>query len=152
MSKIMPLEEIKKHIGKEIFVSDWKEITQDHINQFADATGDHQWIHVDTEKAALGPFGKTIAHGFLTLSYIVLFSYEGSFVPEGAKMSTNYGLNKVRFINPVIVGSKIRDHVTLLNIEEKQEGRVLVTTNHTIEIQGQEKPACVAEFLAMIFM
>ena len=152
MSKVMPLEEIKKHIGKEIFISDWKEVTQEQINQFADATGDHQWIHVDIEKAALGPFGKTIAHGFLTLSYIVCFSYEGSFVPEGAKMSTNYGLNKVRFINPVTVGSKIRDRIILLNIDDQKPGRVLVTTTHTIEIEGEEKPACVAEFLAMIFV
>lgn len=152
MAQELPLEEIKKLVGSEIFVSEWKRIDQDQINQFADATGDHQWIHVDTERAAKGPFGTTIAHGFLTLSQIPFFSYQGAVTPVGAKMSINYGLNRVRFLNPVVVNSRIRDRIVLSNVEESKGGRILITTTHTIEIDGQEKPACIAETLAMIFV
>ena len=140
-----------KLIGKELFVSDWTQVTQEQINKFADATMDHQWIHVDVEKAAKGPFGKTIAHGFLTLSHIPFFSYQVPLKFEGAKMSINYGLNKVRFLNPVISGSKIRDRIVLTAIEEKPDNRILITQTHTIEIEGQDKPACVAESLGMVF-
>jgi acyl dehydratase len=152
MARELPLEEIRRLVGKEVYVSDWKEVHQDQIDGFADSTGDHQWIHVDPLKAARGPFGKTIAHGFLTLSHIPFFSYRGAVSPEGAKMMINYGLNKVRFPNPVTVDSKIRDRIFLLKVEEQQEGRILMTTIHTIEIEGQEKPACVAESLALVFM
>jgi len=147
----LPVEKIKEKLGDEILCSDWLEITQERINQFADATGDHQWIHVDPEKAAQGPFGKTIAHGYLTLSLIPYFSGAGGIIPEGTKMAINYGLNKVRFINPVPVGSKIRSRAVLNNVEEKSGGRVLITITHNIEIEGQDKPACVAETLAMFF-
>ncbi len=152
MAKELPLEEIKALVGREVYVSGWKEVSQGQIDGFADATGDHQWIHVDPVKAAQGPFGKTIAHGFLTLSHIPFFSYQGAVSPEGAKMTINYGLNKVRFPNPVPVGSRIRDRIILSNVEEQQGGRILITTTHTIEIEGQEKPACVAESLALFFM
>ena len=152
MSRELPLEEIRKLVGTEIFVSDWRKITQDQINMFADATADHQWIHVDPERAAGGPFGTTIAHGFLTLSHIPFFSYQGAVSPVGAKMSINYGLDKVRFLNPVAVDSKIRDRIVLADIEEKKGGRILMRTTHTIEIEGQEKPACIAESLAMVFV
>ncbi len=152
MAKQLPLEEIKALVGTEVFVSCWKEVSQGQIDGFADSTGDHQWIHVDPAKAAQGPFGTTIAHGFLTLSHIPFFSYQGAVSPEGAKMTINYGLNKVRFPNPVPVGSRIRDRISLLNVEEQQGGRILITTIHTIEIEGQEKPACVAESLALFFM
>jgi acyl dehydratase len=152
MARILPLEEIRKLVGTEVYVSGWKEVGQDQINRFADSTGDHQWIHVDPEKAARGPFGKTIAHGFLTLSHIPFFGYQGAVSPEGAKMVVNYGLNKVRFLNPVIVGSKIRDRIFLSAVEEQKEGRILITTTHTIEIEGQQKPACVAESLALFFV
>jgi len=152
MAKELPLEEIKKLVGTEVYVSGWKKIGQEQINQFADATADHQWIHVDPEKAAQGPFGTTIAHGFLTLSHIPFFSYQGAVSPEGAKMTINYGLNKVRFLNPVAVGSKIRDRIVLANVEEQKGGRILITTTHTIEIEGQEKPACVAESLGLVFV
>ena len=152
MAKELPLEEIKALVGREIYVSGWKEVSQGQIDGFADATGDHQWIHVDPVKAAQGPFGTTIAHGFLTLSHIPFFSYQGAVSPEGAKVTINYGLNKVRFPNPVPVGSRIRDRISLLNVEEQQGGRILITTTHTIEIEGQEKPACVAESLALFFM
>lgn len=144
------LEKMKSYVGKELFVSDWKEITQEQINQFADCTGDHQWIHVDVEKAKQGPFGTTIAHGFLTLSHIPFFSYQMPLRFEGAKMTINYGLNRVRFLNPVPVGSKIRDRITLKSLEEKGTNRILMTTTHTIEIEGQETPACIAETLGLI--
>ena len=147
----LPVEKIKEKLGEEILCSDWLEITQERINQFADATGDHQWIHVDPEKAAQGPFGKTIAHGYLVLSLIPYFSGGGGIIPEGTKMAINYGANKIRFINPVPVDSKVRSRATLNNIEEKGGGRVLVTITHNIEIEGQDKPACVAETLTMFF-
>jgi acyl dehydratase len=152
MARELPLEEIRRLVGTEVYVSDWKEVRQDQIDRFADSTGDHQWIHVSPVKAARGPFGKTIAHGFLTLSHIPFFSYQGAVSPEGAKMIINYGLNRVRFPNPVTVGSKIRDRIFLSKVEEQQEGRILMTTIHTIEIDGQEKPACVAESLALVLL
>lgn len=152
MKKELPLEEIKKLVGTEFFVSDWKKIDQDQINRFADATGDYQWIHVDTEKAAHGPFGTTIAHGFLTLSHIPFFAYKGAIVPEGTKMTINYGLDKVRFLSPVPVDSQIRDRIVLSRVEESKGGRILLATTHTIEIEGQEKPACIAESLSMAFV
>jgi len=151
MSIASVLRDMEKHIGKEVFVSDWTQVTQEQINQFADSTKDHQWIHVDPEKAAKGPFGKTIAHGFLTLSLLPFFSYQVPLKFEGSQMSINYGLDKVRFLNPVISGSKIRDRIVLSALEEKPGNRLLVTQTHTIEIEGQEKPACIAEALAMIF-
>jgi acyl dehydratase len=151
MSVAAVLKDMEKLIGKEIFVSDWTQVTQEQINKFADSTKDHQWIHVDVEKAAKGPFGKTIAHGFLTLSHLPFFSYQVPLKFEGAKMSINYGLDKVRFINPVVSGAKIRDRIVLSGLEERPDNRVLMTQIHTIEIEGQEKPACVAQALAMIF-
>jgi acyl dehydratase len=151
MSVATVLKDMEKLIGKEIFVSDWTQVTQEQINKFADSTKDHQWIHVDVEKAAKGPFGKTIAHGFLTLSHLPFFSYQVPLKFEGAKMSINYGLDKVRFINPVVSGAKIRDRIVLSGLEERPDNRVLMTQIHTIEIEGQEKPACVAQALAMIF-
>ncbi len=147
----LPVEKIKEKLGEEILCSDWLEITQERINQFADATGDHQWIHVDPEKAAQGPFGKTIAHGYMVLSLIPYFSGGGGIIPEGTKMAINYGTNKIRFINPAPVDSKVRSRATLNNVEEKGGGRVLVTITHNIEIEGQDKPACVAETLTMFF-
>ena len=151
MSVATVLKDMEKLIGKEIFVSDWTQVTQDQINKFADSTKDHQWIHVDVEKAAKGPFGKTIAHGFLTLSHLPFFSYQVPLKFEGAKMSINYGLDKVRFINPVVSGAKIRDRIVMSALEEKPGDRILMTQTHTIEIEGQDKPACVAQALAMIF-
>lgn len=151
MSVATVLKDMEKLIGKEIFVSDWTQVTQEQINKFADSTKDHQWIHVDVEKAAKGPFGKTIAHGFLTLSHLSFFSYQVPLKFEGAKMSINYGLDKVRFINPVVSGAKIRDRIVLSGLEERPDNRVLMIQTHTIEIEGQEKPACVAQALAMIF-
>jgi len=142
---------MEPYIGKEVFVSDWTQVTQDQINKFAESTMDHQWIHVDKEQAAKGPFGTTIAHGFLTLSHLPFFSYQVPLKAEGAKMSINYGLDKVRFLNPVPSGSKIRDRIVLKALEQKPGNRLLVTQTHTIEIEGQDKPACIADALGMIF-
>ncbi len=151
MSATDVLKTMEPHIGKEVFLSDWTQVTQEQINLFADSTKDHQWIHVDPEKAAKGPFGKTIAHGFLTLSHIPFFSYQVPLKMEGARMSINYGLDKVRFINPVASGAKIRDRVVLKALEEKPGNRILMTQTHTIEIEGQDKPACIADALGMYF-
>ena len=150
-TEILPLEEIKARIGSEIGTSDWVNIDQDRINAFAECTGDHQWIHVDEEAAKSGPFGTTIAHGYLSVSLIPAFSADISLVPEGTMMAINYGMNKLRFVNPVKVGSNVRDTVSLTNVEEKAGGRVLITTTHTVEIEGEDKPAYIAETLAMFF-
>lgn len=151
MSVASVLKSLEDSIGKEIFLSDWTQVTQEQINQFADSTKDHQWIHVDVEKAAKGPFGQTIAHGFLTLSHLPFFSYQVPLKIEGAIMSVNYGLDRVRFLNPVVSGAKIRDRIVLAGLEEKPGNRILMTQTHTIEIEGQEKPACIAQALGMIF-
>lgn len=152
MFEMIPVEKLKKMIGQDNGVSDWVLIDQERVNRFADATDDHQWIHVDVEQAKNGPFGGTIAHGFLTLSLIPLFSSSGKYLPEGMKMALNYGLNKVRFIDPVPVGSRIRSKMVISAVEEKDPGRILMTTTHTIEIEGHDKPACVAELLAMFMI
>jgi acyl dehydratase len=141
-------EEIEAAAGQEIGTSDWVEIKQDRVNKFADATGDHQWIHVDVERATAGPFGGTIAHGYLTLS---LVPWLGSMIftlqTPGAKL--NYGVNKVRFPHPVRVGSRIRSRVTIGKVTDIPTGKQL-TVNHVIEIEGQDKPACVAETVVLL--
>lgn len=152
MRETLPLEKFKQLIGQDNGTTEWFQIDQDRINRFADVTEDHQWIHVDVEKAKAGPFGSPIAHGFLTLSLIPVFSYAGKYSIEGAKMSVNYGLNKVRFINPVRVGSRVRSKMVITAIQEKTPTQILVTNTHTIEIEGQAKPACIAEALGMIFL
>ena len=152
MFEMVPVEKLKTMIGQDNGTSDWILIDQKRVNLFADATDDHQWIHVDVEQAKKGPFGGTIAHGFLVLSLTPLFSSSGKYLPEGMKIVLNYGLNKVRFINPVPVGSRVRSKMIISGVEEKDGGRLLVTTTHTIEIEGQEKPACIAETLAMFML
>lgn len=142
---------VKDFLGKEIGVSPWLEITQERINDFADATDDHQWIHVDIDKAKAGPFKAPIAHGFLTLSLLVPLAAQGGFQPKGVGMGVNYGLNKLRFLNPVKVGSKIRARATLKNVEEKGPGQLLLTNEYTVDIEGEEKPALIAEWLGMVF-
>jgi len=134
--------------GEELGTSDWLEIDQDRVNRFADATGDHQWIHVDVERAATGPFGGTIAHGYLTLSLIpYLGSQVFSLETPGAKL--NYGVNKVRFPSPVPVGSRIRSRVVMGEVTDLPAGKQL-TLRHTVEIEGQDKPACVAETVVLL--
>jgi acyl dehydratase len=151
MSELISAEKLKKMIGQENGTSEWVLIDQDRINRFADATEDHQWIHVDIEKAKKGPFGGPIGHGFLTLSLIPIFSKSAKYLPEGLKMAVNYGLNKVRFITPVPVGSQVRSRMVISAVEEKGPGRILMTITHSIEIKGQDKPACIAEGLSMLF-
>jgi acyl dehydratase len=126
-------------------VSDWVTVDQGQIDTFAEATGDHQWIHVDQARAAAGPFGTTIAHGFLTLSLLPLLVGQ-TYRVEGTKMGVNYGLNKVRFTSPVPVGSKVRGNIELLDVADVTGG-VQMTTKITVEIEGSERPALVAEWL-----
>jgi acyl dehydratase len=154
MSTNEGLEKIKSLVGQEVGVSDWFEIDQERINKFAEATEDYQWIHVDKEKAEQGPFGAPIAHGYLTVSLISYLSSCINLPLEGmnVQMAVNYGLNKVRLLNPVKVNSKIRTRVVLKDVVEKDPGRILMTYAHTIEIDGEEKPACVAENLGMLFV
>lgn len=147
------LEGLQAKIGQELGVSEWAEMTQDRISQFADITEDHQFIHIDEEKAKMfTPFGGTIAHGFLTLSMLSRFAETGLPSVEGAKMGMNYGLNKVRFISPVPRGAKIRGRFTLSSAEEKNPGQLLLCHTITVEIEGAPKPAAVAEWLSLIFI
>ncbi|MGW4350828.1 MaoC family dehydratase [Nocardia sp. NPDC004582] len=132
--------------GTELGVSDWITVDQHRIDTFADATDDHQWIHVDTARAAAGPYGRTIAHGFLTLSLVVPMTARIMTV-SAASMAINYGLNKVRFINPVLVDSRIRGRLTLDTVTDIAGGVQAVRTM-TVEIEGADKPACVAESIA----
>ena len=149
--EVLPVEKMIERIGDELGLTDWLQMDQERIDKFADCTLDHQWIHVDKHAAAKGPFGKTIAHGYLTVSLLSYFSADIALVPEGTMMAINYGMNKLRLINPIPFDAKIRDRVTLTAVDEKSGGRILVTTTHTVEIEGEEKPACVAEVLGMFF-
>ena len=134
--------------GEQLGRSDWHEITQEQVNQFADATGDHQWIHVDVERAKAGPFGGTIAHGYLTLSLIPRLGHS-IYQVNGLKMGINYGTNKVRFPNPVRVGSRVRASAELVDVTEAALGTQAVV-KYTIEIEDQPKPACVAETVVLL--
>lgn len=147
------VEEMKGRIGQEQ-VSDWVEVTQDMINKFADATGDHQFIHVDPERAKLTPFGTTIAHGFLTLSLMPLLSDKiaDPIRLEGVKMGVNYGGNKTRFLTPVPSGSRVRGRFKLLEFDEKRPGQFQQTNEFTVEIEGKDKPALIAEWISQIFV
>jgi len=137
--------------GREIGVSDWTTVDQHRIDEFADCTGDQQWIHVDVERARLeSPFGGTIAHGYLTLSLAASLSMDVGVIPPDAAAALNYGLDKVRFVAPVRAGARVRNRVVLLAAEEKPEGRVLLTLRNTIEIEGETKPALIAESLALL--
>jgi len=151
MPEYVSLERFKQMVGQDNGTTEWITIDQDRINKFADVTEDWQWIHVDVEKAKNGPFGTTIGHGFLTLSLLSTFSYQAKYTIDGVKMSVNYGLNKVRFLNPVPAGSRVRSHMVISAIEEKGPNQLLITTTHTVEIEGQTKPACIAEQLGLVF-
>jgi acyl dehydratase len=140
------MSELTDLIGKELEPSDWLEITQERINAFADATDDHQWIHVDPERAAEGPFGTTIAHGFLTLSLCAPLLLQALSGLSSSGMSINYGTNKVRFPAPVPVGSRIRARITIASVDEVPGGEQMVAVT-TIEREGGDKPVCVAELV-----
>jgi acyl dehydratase len=137
------IDGLKSLVGRDLGSSEWLEITQERVNTFADATGDHQWIHVDVERAKAGPFGAPIAHGYLTLSLVIpLFS--ALLQVEGIRMGVNYGLEKVRFPSPVKVGAKIRLSATVISVEDVAGGGVQGTFDFTVEVDGSAKPACVA--------
>ena len=148
------VDELKSLVGQELGVGPWFEITQDRINAFADVTEDHQYIHVDPERAAKTPFGTTIAHGFLTLSLIPALGRGrgGVQVKLNSKMAVNYGLNRVRFISPVKVGSRVRMRTTLQAVDEVSPGVLQLTQTQTIEIEGGERPAVVAESLTRLYL
>ena len=147
MRIIARLADLKSLVGQELAVSNWFPVDQQRIDQFAQATGDHQWIHVDPERAAAGPFGATIAHGFLTLSMLPLFMQDALRFDD-VRMGVNYGLNRVRFTSPVPVGSELRARLRLLSVEDVAGNGMQVTMEVTIERQGADKPVCVAETIS----
>ena len=151
---VRTVAELRDLVGQEIGVGPWVEITQERVNQFADATGDHQYIHVDPERAKQTFFGGTIAHGYLTLSLIPFLSQgrDGVKIDLGGRMTVNYGLNRVRFPAPVRVGKRVRLRTTLLAVEEVGEQAVQITQRQTVEVEGEAKPACVAETLSRIYL
>ncbi len=148
----VPVAALSQYVGKELGRSAWLKIDQQRINLFAEATGDFQFIHVDPEKAAKTPFGGTIAHGFLTLSLIPKLIEDILVLPQGLKMVVNYGLDSVRFIQPVKVDSQVRLKVDLAEVTEKKPGQWLLKAIATLEIEGEEKPAYIAESLSLCFV
>ena len=148
----VPVAELKDYVGKELGRSEWLTIDQERINLFAEATGDFQFIHVDPVKAAQTPFGSTIAHGFLSLSLIPKLMEDILVLPQGLKMVVNYGLDSVRFIQPVKVNSKVRLKVDLAEVTEKKPGQWLLKATATLEIEGSDKPAYIAEPLSLCFV
>ncbi|MDR0278337.1 MAG: MaoC family dehydratase [Paucimonas sp.] len=148
----VPVAELSQYVGKELGRSEWMKIDQERINLFAEATGDFQFIHVDPAKAAKTPFGSTIAHGFLTLSLIPKLMEDILVLPEGLKMVVNYGLDSVRFIQPVKVDSRVRLAVSLTEVTEKKPGQWLLKATATLEIEGEDKPAYIAEPLSLAFV
>ena len=150
MLTLTGLDEMKSHVGKELGVSDWLEVTQETINRFAEVTGDDQWIHLDVERAKQSPFGGTIAHGYYVLSLAPRFSYD-MFTFEGFGYGLNYGLNRVRFPAPMPVGGKVRMRARLMAVDEIPGG-AQITIELTFELEGSEKPVCVAESLARVYL
>lgn len=144
-------QEIRSRIGEEIGASDWILVDQARINAFADATEDHQFIHVDPQAAAQTPFGGTVAHGFLTLSLLPRMGAEAMLLPVNLKMAVNYGFERVRFLAPVRAGKRVRGRFVLDSVEEKAPGQLLMRYNVTVEIEGEEKPALTAVWLGLLF-
>ena len=150
MKKAIKVEDLPRLVGTELEPSPWIEITQERVNQFADATNDHQFIHVDPEKAAQTPFGGPIAHGFLSLSLLSYLNAETAVEPENLVMVINYGSDKIRYLMPVRVGQRIRSRQKVLEVTEKKPGHWLIKNAVTVEIEGEQKPALVAEILSMM--
>ena len=148
---VATLDEIRSKVGASLGASPWIEIGQESIDTFADVTGDRQFIHVDPQAAAQTPFGGTVAHGFLTLSLLSQMAGHVMLVPDTTKMGVNYGFERVRFIAPVRAGKRIRGHFTLASFEEKQAGQWQFVHNVTVEIEGEEKPALVADWIGRVF-
>ncbi len=149
---IASLDEIRGRIGHEVGVSSWLLVDQARIDAFAEATEDRQFIHVDRAAAAQGPFGGTIAHGFLSLSLLSRMGAEAMLLPEGLKIAVNYGFNRVRFLAPVRSGRRVRGRFTLDSVEEKAPGQILMRHAVTVEIEGEQKPALTAEWLGLMFV
>lgn len=152
MTKTFTLDDVKALMGKGIGISEWLKISQERIDAFAECTDDRQWIHTDKEKAKNGPFGTTVAHGYLILSLLSYFNFQYTIFTEGIKMAFNYGLSKVRFISPVPEGAKIRHRAVLKNVIEKGPQNLFLIVDNTVEIEGQDKPAMVAESVYLIFL
>ncbi|HET9398521.1 MAG TPA: MaoC family dehydratase [Sphingomicrobium sp.] len=148
---IASLDEIRAKVGQPIGVSDWIEVGQDRIDAFADATDDHQFIHVDAKAASAAGFGGTIAHGFLSLSLLSRMASDVMLVPDTTRMAVNYGLDRVRFLAPVRSGKRVRGHFTLDGVEEKAPGQLLIRQTVSVEIEDQDKPALTAQWLGLIF-
>ena len=147
------LDEMKAMVGTVIGTSEWLLVDQDMINKFADATGDHQFIHVNPEMASMTPFGQTIAHGFLTLSLMPVLSAKANLPhPDGIKMGVNYGMNKLRFLSPVKSGKRIRGRFHLLEVTERAPGVLQSTSEITVEIEGEDKPALKTEWISLIYV
>jgi acyl dehydratase len=149
---VATLDEIKARVGQEIGLSPWISIDQPAIDTFADVTGDHQFIHVDPERAAGTPFGGTVAHGFLTLSLLSQMAGHVMLVPEGTKMGVNYGFERVRFIAPVRSGKRVRGRFVLSSFEEKRPGQLQFVHQVTVEIEGEDKPALLADWIGQVFV
>ena len=149
---VASMEKIQSRVGSEIGVSDWILVDQKAIDAFAEVTHDHQFIHVDPEAAAKTVFGGTIAHGFLTLSLLSRMAYDVMLRPETVRMSVNYGFDKVRFLAPVHSGRHVRGRFTLASVEEKRAGQWQFVHNVTVEIEGEDKPALIADWIGMIFV
>ena len=152
MTTTVRAEDLPGLVGKQLEPSPWLEITQERVNQFAAATNDHQFIHIDPEKAAQTPFGGPIAHGFLSLSLLSYLNEQNAIVPENTVMVINYGSDKVRYLAPVRVGKRIRSQQTVLEVAEKRPGQWLVKNAVTVEIEGEETPALIAEILSMMIV
>ncbi|MEN7344064.1 MAG: MaoC family dehydratase [Pseudomonadota bacterium] len=152
MSLVVPVSELQDYVGKEREPSEWFVIDQERVNAFADATLDHQFIHLDQEKAKATPFGTTIAHGYLTLSLLPYLSAQCGIAPEGMVMAINYGSDKLRFLQPVAVGSSVRAHMVLDSVTEKNPGQYLFKSIVTVEIKDQAKPALIAETLSLFIV
>ena len=148
--KIVPKDEMVNAVGTKFEPSEWIEVTQERINAFADCTEDHQFIHVDDEKAAATPFGGTIAHGFLTLSLLSKLIEGNGVAPENTLMGLNYGFEKVRFLAPVKSGKRVRAHIEIKSVDQKDDNRFLVCNAISVEIEGEETPALVADWLTML--
>lgn len=148
--KTLPKEEMVNAVGMKFEPGKWVQVTQERINQFADCTGDHQFIHIDEERAAQTPFGGTIAHGFLTLSMMVELLEDSGIVPENLAMGINYGFDKLRFLAPVRAGKRVRAHLEITGVDRKDENRFLITQSVWVEIEGEETPALVADWLGMM--
>ncbi len=149
--KSFSFQTIDQFVGQELGLSDWVAIDQDRVDQFADCTGDHQWIHVDREKARHGPMGTTIAHGFLLLSLLPKFHFEMQIIPGDVAMALNYGTDRIRFTSPVPTGSRVRCRSVLQSAASRPDGGLLLNVANTLEIEGAERPAMVAETLTLIY-